>query len=165
MHVAVPAPSHSLAYTAGLGFCMLQWPFLVLHLTSTLVSTGWGYSKGHITDDMIRTQLPGPSDDTMVLMCGPPPMIENACIPNLHKLGYAQDMLFAYWVCWSITSEVLMAMHVYCNGTPVSVECCEKSNRLNHEQHLGWTNGRKGEIMFNFFCFWVFFFFWNYILL
>uniref|UniRef100_UPI00358F2B7E NADH-cytochrome b5 reductase 3-like n=1 Tax=Myxine glutinosa TaxID=7769 RepID=UPI00358F2B7E len=57
---------------------------------------GWEYSKGHVAEDMIRNQLPAPSDDTMVLMCGPPAMIENACIPNLDKLGYAQDMQFAF---------------------------------------------------------------------
>ena len=31
-----------------------------------------------------------------VLMCGPPPMINFACIPNLDKLGYSQHQRFSY---------------------------------------------------------------------
>ena len=30
-------------------------------------------------------------------MCGPPPMINFACQPNLDKLGHSQEMKFAYW--------------------------------------------------------------------
>ena len=31
-----------------------------------------------------------------VLMCGPPPMINFACVPNLDKLGYSQHQRFSY---------------------------------------------------------------------
>ena len=31
-----------------------------------------------------------------VLMCGPPPMINFACTPNLDKLGYSQSNRFSY---------------------------------------------------------------------
>nr|CAD7450017.1 unnamed protein product [Timema bartmani] len=37
---------------------------------------------------MIQEHLFPPSPDTLVLMCGPPPMINYACIPNLDKLNY-----------------------------------------------------------------------------
>jgi hypothetical protein len=30
-------------------------------------------------------------------MCGPPPMINFACIPNLDKLGYKPETRFSYW--------------------------------------------------------------------
>merc|ERR1711862_536596 len=43
---------------------------------------GWTHKKGFITADMIRECLPGPSDSTLVLMCGPPPMVEFACKKN-----------------------------------------------------------------------------------
>uniref|UniRef100_A0A5F8GDJ3 cytochrome-b5 reductase n=1 Tax=Monodelphis domestica TaxID=13616 RepID=A0A5F8GDJ3_MONDO len=56
----------------------------------------WKYSSGFINADMIKNHLPPPGDDTMILMCGPPPMIQFACQPNLEKLGYTQDMTFAY---------------------------------------------------------------------
>ena len=37
-----------------------------------------------------------PQEQSLVLMCGPPPMIKNACLPNLAKLGYskAQQIVF-----------------------------------------------------------------------
>ncbi|XP_036415298.1 NADH-cytochrome b5 reductase 3 isoform X1 [Colossoma macropomum] len=56
----------------------------------------WEYSEGFINADMIQEHLPPPSDDCIVLMCGPPPMIQFACKPNLDKLGYRQGQLFAY---------------------------------------------------------------------
>nr|XP_023852614.1 NADH-cytochrome b5 reductase 3 isoform X2 [Salvelinus alpinus] len=57
---------------------------------------GWEYSEGFINVDMIQEHLPTPSEDTLVLMCGPPPMIQFACNPNLDKLGYRQSQRFAY---------------------------------------------------------------------
>jgi len=56
----------------------------------------WSYSSGFINAEMIEKALFPPSEDNLVLMCGPPPMINFACIPNLDKLGYAQSMRFAY---------------------------------------------------------------------
>jgi len=57
---------------------------------------GWKYSSGFVDADMIKDHLFEPSDDNLVLMCGPPPMINFACIPNLDKLGYGSEMRFAY---------------------------------------------------------------------
>lgn len=56
----------------------------------------WKYSTGFINDSMIKEHLPPPGDDTLILMCGPPPMINFACIPNLDKLGYTATQRFAY---------------------------------------------------------------------
>lgn len=61
-----------------------------------LCHSGWEYSEGFINVDMIQEHLPTPSEDTLVLMCGPPPMIQFACNPNLDKLGYWQSQRFAY---------------------------------------------------------------------
>jgi len=57
---------------------------------------GWKYSTGFISEDMIRDHLPPASEDPLILMCGPPPMIKFACIPNLEKLGHAPERIFAY---------------------------------------------------------------------
>ncbi|XP_030758266.1 NADH-cytochrome b5 reductase 3 isoform X2 [Sitophilus oryzae] len=57
---------------------------------------GWKYSTGFINEDMIRDHLFPASDDTITLLCGPPPMINYACIPNLEKLGHSKDLIFAY---------------------------------------------------------------------
>lgn len=56
----------------------------------------WKYSTGFINADMISQHMYPPSNDTLVLMCGPPPMINHACTPNLDKLGYDVKLRFAY---------------------------------------------------------------------
>ena len=58
--------------------------------------SGWQYSTGFVNADMIKEHLPAPSTDTLVLLCGPPPMIKFACDPNLDKLSYPAANRFAY---------------------------------------------------------------------
>jgi len=57
---------------------------------------GWRFSEGFVNEEMITEHLPPPADDTLILMCGPPPMINFACNPNLDKIGYTADQRFAY---------------------------------------------------------------------
>jgi len=57
---------------------------------------GWKYSKGFVNADMIKDHLPPAGDDTLILMCGPPPMINFACKPALKELGYTEERQFAY---------------------------------------------------------------------
>jgi len=57
---------------------------------------GWEYSSGFVSSEMIEKHLFAPSDDHLVVMCGPPPMINFACIPNLDKLGFDAERRFAY---------------------------------------------------------------------
>jgi cytochrome-b5 reductase len=54
----------------------------------------WNFSTGFINEDMIREHLPTPGDDTFILMCGPPPMINRACLPNLEKVGHTKFFAF-----------------------------------------------------------------------
>ena len=49
---------------------------------------GWAYSSGFIDEAMIKAHMPPPQSDTLILMCGPPPMVKFACLPNLEKLGH-----------------------------------------------------------------------------
>jgi len=56
----------------------------------------WGFSTGFIDEPMCRDHLPPPADDTVIFMCGPPPMLQFACIPNLHKLGHAEKNRFCF---------------------------------------------------------------------
>ncbi|CAK6949998.1 NADH-cytochrome b5 reductase 3 [Scomber scombrus] len=56
----------------------------------------WEYSQGFINEDMIRDHLPPPSDDSLILMCGPPPMIQFACNPNLDKVGHSNSRRFTF---------------------------------------------------------------------
>lgn len=56
----------------------------------------WDYSQGFVNEEMIKDHMPPPSEDTLILMCGPPPMVQYAINPSLDKLGYPQDRRFAY---------------------------------------------------------------------
>ncbi|XP_008309557.1 NADH-cytochrome b5 reductase 2 [Cynoglossus semilaevis] len=57
---------------------------------------GWSYSSGFINQDMIRDHLPAPSPEVLVVLCGPPPMIQYACLPNLDKVGHRTENIFSY---------------------------------------------------------------------
>uniref|UniRef100_A0A0C9R8G9 NADH-cytochrome b5 reductase n=1 Tax=Fopius arisanus TaxID=64838 RepID=A0A0C9R8G9_9HYME len=67
-----------------------------LWFTLDTSSESWKYSTGWVNTDMIKEHMFPPAPDTIVLMCGPPPMINFACTPNLDKLGYDTKMRFAY---------------------------------------------------------------------
>ncbi|XP_054154377.1 NADH-cytochrome b5 reductase 3-like [Oppia nitens] len=56
----------------------------------------WKYSAGFVSSEMISDHLPTPGEDACILMCGPPPMINFACIPNLDKLGHSPNRRFVY---------------------------------------------------------------------
>lgn len=58
--------------------------------------TDWKYSSGFISEEMLKNNFFPPADDTLVLMCGPPPMINFACTPNLDKLNYDPKLRYAY---------------------------------------------------------------------
>ncbi|XP_055906024.1 NADH-cytochrome b5 reductase 3 isoform X2 [Eupeodes corollae] len=57
---------------------------------------GWSFSQGYVTDDMMKDHLFPPHDETLVLLCGPPPMVNYTCIPGLERLGYDANMRFSY---------------------------------------------------------------------
>ncbi|XP_034377252.1 NADH-cytochrome b5 reductase 2 isoform X2 [Arvicanthis niloticus] len=58
--------------------------------------SGWKYSSGFVTADMIKEHLPPPGETTLILVCGPPPLIREAAHPSLEQLGYTKDMIFTY---------------------------------------------------------------------
>ncbi|KAF9924825.1 hypothetical protein FBU30_005274 [Linnemannia zychae] len=60
---------------------------------------GWKGCKGHISEEMIREYgtFEGHEDlnhaiDTISVMCGPPPLIEKACLPSIIKI-YGNEMM------------------------------------------------------------------------
>lgn len=59
-------------------------------------SESWKFSVGFVSDEMIKGNLFPPSPDTITVMCGPPPMINFACLPSLEKLNYDKELNFAY---------------------------------------------------------------------
>lgn len=55
----------------------------------------WSYSSGFINTDMCRNHLPPPSNESMIFLCGPTPMIKFACEPALKELGFNETDWFA----------------------------------------------------------------------
>eukprot|EP01025_Chloroclados_australasicus_P043903 TRINITY_DN4713_c0_g2_i1.p2 TRINITY_DN4713_c0_g2~~TRINITY_DN4713_c0_g2_i1.p2 ORF type:complete len:856 (+),score=123.10 TRINITY_DN4713_c0_g2_i1:117-2684(+) len=67
-----------------------------IHYTLDRPAPGWKYSQGFIDEQMIRNNLFAPGDESIVLMCGPPPMLKFACYPNLEKVGFAEDVMVTF---------------------------------------------------------------------
>lgn len=69
-----------------------------IHLWYTLdvPSESWKYSSGFVHEQMLREHMPAPSDESLVAMCGPPPMINFACIPNLTKIGFTEKNYMSF---------------------------------------------------------------------
>eukprot|EP00913_Durusdinium_trenchii_P012962 g12171.t1 len=67
-----------------------------LYYTLDFPPADWQHKTGFITADMIKECLPPPSQDSLVLMCGPPPMIEFACKKNLEALGFSKQQMVAF---------------------------------------------------------------------
>lgn len=104
-------------------------------LSPSLHRSEWQYSQGFVNETIISEHLFPPSDETMVFMCGPPPMINFACVPSLDKLGFNPKLRFSYWVCLrgSVRGGVTwvgrsrLPIFVYCVCLCVCVSVC--SNR------------------------------------
>lgn len=54
------------------------------------VPEGWAFSPGFVNEDMLRQTIFPSDSDVLCLMCGPPPMLNFACKPNLLKMGYTE---------------------------------------------------------------------------
>lgn len=53
---------------------------------------GWSQGTGHITEAMLREYLPMPGPDTVIFLCGPPPMVD-ALETALKNLGHSEDAI------------------------------------------------------------------------
>lgn len=51
---------------------------------------------GFITKDLLAKHLPAPGNDSMVFLCGPPGLINKACLPALKDLGFPKDRIFKF---------------------------------------------------------------------
>ncbi|XP_041072213.1 NADH-cytochrome b5 reductase 3-like [Carcharodon carcharias] len=69
---------------------------VIIWYTLDRAPEGWKYSEGFVNEQMIKEHLPAPADDVLILLCGPPPMIQFACNPSLDSLGYSSGSRFTY---------------------------------------------------------------------
>lgn len=63
--------------------------------------SSWGGQEGFITKELIESKFPGPSTNTNIFVCGPPPMYDALCGPRdqdeltgaLKDLGYSKEQV------------------------------------------------------------------------
>ena len=55
----------------------------------------WNGFVGYVNSKMISECIPKPSDDLVVLLCGPPPMVRSA-ETHLISLGYSRDRIYSF---------------------------------------------------------------------
>jgi NAD(P)H-flavin reductase len=64
--------------------------FEIVHVLSH-PGKDWKGLKGHINPDILREHAFEPSDQNVVLLCGPPTMIQKTALPALQDWGYDED--------------------------------------------------------------------------
>ncbi|KAJ9531496.1 hypothetical protein QJQ45_015040 [Haematococcus lacustris] len=57
---------------------------------------GWAYTSGHISEALMRSKLAPGGPDSLGLMCGPPGLLDNVCVPGLTAMGYPKDRQVAF---------------------------------------------------------------------
>ena len=53
---------------------------------------GWSQGRGRITEDILRRHLPPPAPETVIFLCGPPPMV-NSLEDTLKTIGYSDSAI------------------------------------------------------------------------
>lgn len=66
-----------------------------LYLTIDRPSETWTGGTGYLNSEIFKKQFSSASDDSIALLCGPPPMV-NAMANHLFTLGYTEDQIFRY---------------------------------------------------------------------
>ena len=69
-----------------------------LHLTVDIkpdASKNWTQGVGFVTKEMITEHLPKPSNETIILYCGPP-IFTDLMEKHMTELGYTADMMYKF---------------------------------------------------------------------
>lgn len=91
-----------------LDFLAARHPNLKIFYTVDNPTKNWNGGVGYISKDMALKGLPGPSDDTLILVCGPPGMMKHISGAKakdrsqgeltgiLKDLGYTEEMVYKF---------------------------------------------------------------------
>lgn len=83
-------------------------PNLTVYYTVDNPTNDWIGGKGYISEEMIVKGLPGPADDTLILVCGPPGMMKHISGDKakdysqgeltglLKEVGYTESMVYKF---------------------------------------------------------------------
>ncbi|MEW5308743.1 MAG: hypothetical protein WDW38_000679 [Sanguina aurantia] len=69
--------------------------FRLHYVLNTPPTQGWSGGSGFISTDIIKAQLPAPGPGTLVLQCGPMPMMK-VMTEHLTTLNYTEEMIFQF---------------------------------------------------------------------
>jgi len=59
-------------------------------------SESWTGHTGYITTELVKSIFPSPSSESVVLLCGPPKMVNEACKPSLKEAGFEMERVLTY---------------------------------------------------------------------
>ena len=76
--------------------CELKYNIKIWYTIDIVEEEDWEYDTGFINENMLRKHIPAADSDSLVAMCGPKPMIDFACMPNLQKIGFSEDQLMCF---------------------------------------------------------------------
>jgi NAD(P)H-flavin reductase len=65
-------------------------------VTQPIKPTTWEHHTGHVNLKLLKNNLPKPSEDTLILVCGPKGFVEDTCVPLLQKIGYSKESIFSF---------------------------------------------------------------------
>mmetsp|Transcript_15424 Transcript_15424/g.29091 ORF Transcript_15424/g.29091 Transcript_15424/m.29091 type:complete len:924 (+) Transcript_15424:130-2901(+) len=70
--------------------------FKVHYVLSRKWPENWKYSTGIVNKALFEKELFSAGSDVHTLMCGPPPMLDQGCTPNLIALNHQKDRIFSF---------------------------------------------------------------------
>eukprot|EP01027_Heterolobosea_sp_BB2_P023744 GEZU01035726.1.p1 GENE.GEZU01035726.1~~GEZU01035726.1.p1 ORF type:complete len:189 (-),score=43.47 GEZU01035726.1:594-1160(-) len=88
---------NELLFKDELQTCALRKPEqLKLCFTVEKPSPKWKQNVGHITEDMLKKQMPPPGNNVKIVICGPNRMVQAVEVILLGKLGYTKEMIYDF---------------------------------------------------------------------
>jgi len=72
-----------------------KYPQFKIYYVLNNSPANWKGGVGFVSREMIEANLPKPSGDTMILMCGPP-MMNKAMVGHLEAIGYLENQYFRF---------------------------------------------------------------------
>ena len=73
-----------------------DYPNFKVWYTVDKAEQDWAFSVGFINKEMIEKSLFPAAADAITCLCGPPPMIKFACIPNLVAVGFTEEQCIQF---------------------------------------------------------------------
>ena len=56
----------------------------------------WTGPTGFVSLDLFQEKFFPAADDVFIVMCGPPIMMERACLPAFEKMGFEKEKMFGF---------------------------------------------------------------------